>query len=422
MSNGRRGRAQCTWLLGVLLLLISGGSAAQEQGGDVESRLEQQQREIEELRKEIDDLKQTTPPPPQHPEYRKEDGEEPLTDYLNPDIRLDIAAQVNPALNVAGDGKKTKLYFVDNDTTASRVRFAGVGIFQQGPAVGTTLEVGLSPNNSFDVSQDDETAGDFISVRRAELWVQDERFGRVMFGRGSAAADNTAEFDLTLVGGPIMMSGVSFIAGGLQFVSNDTLTGFTIDDAFFNFDGDRQNRIRYDSPMLGPVQLSLSAGSDQRYDAAVTFGGDYDHWTGFEIGPFVTLGAVSVSTPSSSGVDYRVAGSWSMLHQPSGLSLTLSSGVEETTRKTPYNVYAKLGWDAELVSFGPTGFGVDYTWNENVLANEVEGQSVGVAAIQHLSEYGIELYTQFRWYTLDGTVGPGFDDIYLGTVGTRVRF
>ncbi len=415
--NGRR-----LVMIASLALVLSGHAAAEDRIDELIERLEQQDREIAALREEVNELRLIVPPPPEHPEYRKEDGEEPLTEYVNPDIRLDIAGQVNPALNVAGDGRSTKAYFVDNDTTASRLRFAGVGIFAEGPELGTTLEVGLSPNNSFDVSQNDETPGDFISVRRAEVWVRDERFGRVMFGRGSAAADNTAEFDLTLVGGPIMMSGVSFIAGGLQFTNGQSLTGVTIGDSFENFDGNRQSRIRYDTPMLGPLQLSVSAGADQRYDAAITFGGDYDHWTGVQLGPFTTLGAVSIYDPNQDGVDFRMAGSWSMLHNQSGLSLTLSSGWEDSDHDTPYNVYGKIGWDTKLLPFGQTGFGVDYTWGKSVSAKDDEGQSVGIAAVQVLDEYGIELYTQFRWYDLDRATGPSFDDIFLGTMGSRVRF
>jgi predicted porin len=409
-------------VLNVVLPVLGGNVRAEDRIDELIQRLEQQDREIEALREEVKELREIVPPPPQHPEYRKEDGEEPLTEYVNPDLRLDVAGQVNPAMNVAGDGKSTKVYFVDNDTTASRLRFAGVGIFAEGPTVGTTLEIGLSPNNSSEVGQDDETAGDLISVRRAELWVRDDRLGRVMFGRGSAAADNTAEYDLTLVGGPIMMSGVSMIAGGLDFTTGHALTGVTIGDAFQNFDGSRQSRIRYDSPLLGPLQLSVSAGANQRYDAAITFGGDYDHWTGVEIGPFTTLGAVSIYDPNQDGVDFNMAGSWSMLHDESGLSLTLSSGFSNADHADPYNVYAKLGWDTRFFPFGQTGFGVDYTWSENVSADHDEGQSVGLAAIQVFDEYGIELYTQFRWYDLDRVAGPDFDAIFLGTLGSRVRF
>jgi hypothetical protein len=244
-----------------------------------------------------------------------------------------------------------------------------------------------------------------------------------MFGRGSAAADNTAEFDLSLVSGPIMTSGISFIAGGLQFTDGNDLSGLSIGDTFFNFDGDRQNRVRYDSPMFGPAQLSISAGADQNYDAAITFGGDYDHWTGMKFGPFTGLGAVSIAQPNEDDVDYRMAGSWSMLHDDTGLSLTLSGGFDGGTGGgTPYSVYGKLGWDTELVSYGPTGFGLDYGWTQNYDTEGNEGQSVGLAAIQVLSRYGIELYTQVRWFTLDRSERPRLDDIYLGTVGTRIRF
>lgn len=410
-------------VLGAALLLPAAPSLAQDPVQLLIERLDRQEQEIKALREEVADLKEQVPPPPLHPEYRREDGEETLTDYLNPAIRLDVAGQVNPAMNLAGDGDDTKLYFVDNDATASRIRFAGVGIFEQGPQVGTTLEVGFSPNNSFDVSQDNETAGNFISVRRAEVWVRDDRYGRIMLGQGSAAADNTAEYDLSLVSGAIMTSGVSFVAGGLQFVENGALSGVTIADAFFNFDGDRQPRIRYDSPVYAGFQLSASAGSDQRYDGAITYGGNYDTWTASELGGFTVLGALSAYQPNEDGLDYRMAASWSMLHNATGISGTVSSGFDGgVSGSTPYNVYGKLGWDTNLFDVGDTGFGVDYTWTENVSASGDKGQSVGLAAVQLLDRYGIQLYTQFRWYEVDRGTGPNFDDIYLGTAGALVRF
>ena len=62
----------------------------------------------------------------------------------NPGIRLDVAGQINPAMNIAGDGHETKAYFVDNDTSNTRIRFAGVGTFEEGPELGTLLEVAFS--------------------------------------------------------------------------------------------------------------------------------------------------------------------------------------------------------------------------------------------------------------------------------------
>jgi hypothetical protein len=409
--------------LALALGLLAGPAGAQDRVDALIERLERQEREIQALRQEVQELRQGVVHAPKNPEYRREDGQYPVTDYDAPRIRLDIAGQINQAFTAAGDGRQTKGYFVDNDASGSRLRFAGVSTFDEAWDLGSTLEIAFSPNNSFDVDQDNERAGDFFQVRRAELWVRDDRYGRLMFGQGSAAADNTAEFDLSLVSGPIMTSGVEFTYGGLQFTDGRRLTGVAIADAFFNFDGNRQGRIRYDSPMFGPAQLSISAGSDQRYDAALTFGGDYDHWSGVDLPGFTALGGVSISRPNQDDENYRVAGSGSLLHDASGVSLTVSSGFDGGTRgDTPYGVYGKLGWDTRLMRFGPTGFGVDYVWNENLSDDGDQGQSLGVAAVQVIQDFGIELYTQFRWFTVDRDEDPSFDDIFLGTLGTRIRF
>lgn len=433
MGTTRFSRLGFMLVLNIALSTLCGTAIAQDRIDLLLQRIEEQDRQIEALRREVNELRaETAPPPKQEKEdfstreewgRQAEDSEAPLTDYRYPGIRLDVAGQINQAINFAGDGDDTKAYFVDNEASNTRIRFSGVSGWEKGWKVGTTLEVALSPNPSTRVSQDNESAGDNIQVRRAELFVLDERYGRLMFGQGSAAADDAAEYDLSLVGGPIMYSGVSDIAGGLQFTDGQNLTGVTVLDAFFNFDSLRMNRIRYDSPMLGPAQLSLSAGSDQRYDAALTFGGDYGQWSGIDLGPFTGLGAVSIHDPKDDDEDYRVAGSWSLLHDETGVSLTLSGGFDADTQgDTPYNLYGKLGWDVAWLPFGATGFGLDYTFTENVSADGDQGQSVGLAAVQLLDRYGIELYGQFRWYTLDRDLGPDFDDILVGTLGTRVRF
>jgi hypothetical protein len=175
--------------------------------------------------------------------------------------------------------------------------------------------------------------------------------------------------------------------------------------------------------MWGPVQVSLSVGSDQRKDAAITFGGDYGRWSAIHLGDFTTLGALSIRDPNQDHVDFSVAGSWGLLHEPTGLNLTFSGGFESVNEgDTPYNLYGQLGWNTKLSSLGPTGFGVDYTWTENVSASGDRGQGVGLAAVQILQRYGIELYSQVRWYSVDRDERPKLDDIVVGTFGTRVRF
>lgn len=70
-----------------------------------------------------------------------------------------------------------------------------------------------------------------------------------------------------------MYAGVADIAGGIIFTAVDELANFgtpdepvyvTVGDAFFDFDADRLARLRYDSPMFGPVQGSVSYGQDDQ--------------------------------------------------------------------------------------------------------------------------------------------------------------
>ncbi|MFZ2100010.1 MAG: hypothetical protein WAU86_05550 [Oricola sp.] len=349
---------------------------------------------------------------------------EALVTSGNERVKLAISGQVNRAVNFADDGDKTKAYFVDNDVSNTRVRFEGTAAVTDTTTVGSTVEVAFSPNNSYDVSQDNESADDFTDVRKADLWARNDAYGQLSFGKGSAAADDTAEYDLSLVAGPIMYSGVADPVGGMQFFDGAMLSGLTVGDAFFNFDGERQNRARYDTPVIGPgLQFSASAGDDQRYDAAITWGGDYGNWSGVEIGPFTTLGAFSIRDPNAENVDFRLAGSFSTLHNDSGLSLTVSGGMDEANNgDNPYNLYGKLGWDTSIFDIGATGFGVDATYSENVSAEGDEGMSFGLAAIQLVEEYGIEFYAQLRWFDLDRSQGDGVKDIVDGTVGSRVKF
>ena len=165
---------------------------------------------------------------------------------------LTLSGQVNPAFNVVDDGISTEVFIVDNDTSSTRFRLDADAPLGE-TSFGATIEIGASPNNSYSVSQlEPKTDADF-NVRRAEVTFRNDRYGRLQLGKGSSAADDTAEYDLSLVAGPIMYAGVADIAGGILFTDGTDITDTaTVDDAFFDFDGDRLARIRYDSPMFGP--------------------------------------------------------------------------------------------------------------------------------------------------------------------------
>jgi hypothetical protein len=332
-------------------------------------------------------------------------------------VKLAISGQINRAINVVDDGDKTKVYFVDNDVSNSRIRFVGTGEVTDDLTFGTQIELGISPNNSSKVSQDNEDDGDTFDERKVEIFADSQRYGRVTLGKGSMASDGSAEADLSGLD-VIMYSGVADIAGGIKFHEEESedLTDVTVGDVFLNFDGlGRKDRILYESPRFRGYSLASSFASDQRYDLAL-------NWAGRGHG-IKAAAAAAISELNKDDVDYRLDGSFSVLHEATGLNLTASAGVDETDgADDPSNLYLKGGWLGEIFEIGNTGFGADFTRSDNLPDEGDYGYSVGLSAVQSLADYGTDFYAQLRWYQLDRDNQPDVDDVVVGTVGTRVKF
>ena len=332
-------------------------------------------------------------------------------------VKLAISGQINRAVNVVNDGDKTKTFFVDNNNSNSRIRFVGTGEVTSDLTIGTQIELGINPNSSGKVSQDNEDAGDNFDQRKVEAFFDSHRYGRVTLGKGSTASDGTAEADLSGLD-VIMYSSVADIAGGIKFreKGSEDLTGVQVADVFQNFDGlGRKDRLLYESPRFAGFSLGGSIVSDQRYDLAL-------NWAGKGHG-VKAAGAAAISEPNKDDIDYRLDGSFSIIHEMTGFNLTLSGGMDESDDgDNPSNLYLKGGWLGELVEIGDTGFGLDFTRSDNLPNDGDYGYSVGLSAVQLLADYGTEFYAQLRWYELDRDDSPSVDDVLVGTIGSRVKF
>jgi hypothetical protein len=332
-------------------------------------------------------------------------------------VKLSISGQVNRATNVADDGKNTKVYFVDSDASNSRVRFVGAAKLTEDVNLGSRIEIALAPNESSQVSQDNEDSGDFFDQRWAELSLGSQRFGKLSVGKGSTASDNSAEVDLSGIG-IIAYSSVTDPAAGLKFRENrgDRLTNITLFDAFDNFDGlGRKNRVRYDSPSFKGFQIAASTVSNQRWDASLWWGGQ-----GYG---FKAAGAAAIAEPNQDDTDYQYSGSFSMLHESTGLNLSLSAGLKDRKSEgDPTNLYAKAGWLTRFFSFGQTGFGIDFDRSNNQPTGKDDAYSIGAAMVQQIEDYGTEVYLQYRTFSLNRDADPSVQDVKVGTLGTRIKF
>jgi predicted porin len=332
-------------------------------------------------------------------------------------VKLAISGWVNQMVNIVDDGKDTDAYFVDNDNAESRVNFAGTAKVTDDLTLGSMIELTIAPNLAGTVSQVDQQNNNIFDQRIVEATLDSKRFGKLSLGKGYSAAYGSASRDLSRTE-VISYATVSDTAGGMLFrqTDDDTLTDITIADAFQSFDGlNRQNRVRYDTPTYHGFHLSAAAVSDERYDAALWWGGQ-----GYG---FKAIGAVGLADPNKDDTGLQYDGSFSLLHEDTGLNLTLSSGLQERDNQSDAgNLYGKLGWLTRFFSFGETAFEVDYTRTRNQPTENDDGYSVGASAVQIFEEYGTDIYLLYRLYSLDRDVEPSVQDINLVSIGARVKF
>jgi predicted porin len=419
--------------------------SAQEKTADAEKieRLERlirvQQQQLELLQQQINELKQTASDAQTEAKEAKSvaediesrvdqaatakaaDAEAPaekvVTSGGGERTKLSINGFVNRMVNIVDDGKDTDAYFVDNDNAESRVNFVGTAKVNDDLTLGGRIELAIAPNKSGNVNQRDQEIDNIFSQRWTEASLLSKRFGKLSLGKGNVAAYGTASVDLSRTN-LISYSFIIDTAGGMLFrqTSDDALTDVRIGDAFNNFDGlFRQNRIRYDTPAFHGFNLAASAFSDQRFDGALFWGGQ-----GYG---FKAAAGAGLTDPNEDDTGLQYGGSFSILHEDTGLNLSLSSGkLERDNQSDPYNLYGKIGWLKNFFPFGWTAFSADYTRSVNLPTDSDDGYSVGLAAVQQFEKYGTELYALYRLHSLDRDSEPGVHDISVVSIGTRISF
>jgi hypothetical protein len=394
----------------------------------LERLIKEQQKQLESLQQQVKQLKETATEAQTQAKEAKSVAEQAKTTVLAPvekvvtsdggkQVTLAISGQVNRAMNMIDDGKNTRAYYVDNDASNSRIRFIGTAKATDDLTIGTLIEVAIAPNESSDVSQENEESGDFFDERWTDLSLDSKRFGKLFLGKGGTASYGSAWVDLSRTD-VVQYASVADIAGGMLFrqTNGNNLTDVSVSDAFNSFNGlSRKTRVRYDTPTLYGFRLSGSAISNQRYDGTLWWGGQ-----GYG---FKAAGAAAVAFPNEDDTDYQYDGSFSLLHEATGLNLTLSAGLKEFDNQGDgENLYVKLGWLTKFFSLGETAFGIDYDRSDNLPTGTDKSYSVGAAAVQEFADYGTELYLQYRLYNLERDVEPSVKNINVGTIGARVKF
>lgn len=352
----------------------------------------------------------------------KKDVENLKTDTMvvskQPKVDVSLYGQINRAGLWADNGDSSKVYFVDNAFSSTRMGLDAIAAVGESVNIGGKLEYEIISNSSLEVNQDAEDTTASFKLRHADAFIENKSLGKIFLGQGSTSADTTAERDLsgTTV---VNYSAVHDLAGGQLWYDSisQTLLTSQVKSVFDNMDGlSRRDRIRYDSPEFAGMQFSASAIESGAFDTAATYSRKYDE----------TSVVAAIGYASSSDLtkwDDQIDGSFSVL-LPSGLNFTLAGGVQQydlDDRNDPNYWYAKLGYKAKLLSPGVSAFALDYgMWNEIEL-NEDEAQSLGLTYVQDFKDWGTEFYIAYRLYSLDRE-DLSADDINSVMSGVRVKF
>jgi hypothetical protein len=336
---------------------------------------------------------------------------------------------ISPTLLSVDDGVSHYSNLVDNANSGGRVGFW----YQKGQGDNTFKingEISLGMRTSASLSQlytPPLFEAKSQSIRKFEAILDTQRYGTFSIGQGSMGSDGVTESDLS---GTTLASyvGISEVAG--SYVFRTAAGGFStvrIQGAFPTFDGGRSQRVRYDSPeinfsRLGYLKFAASIGAEST-DRNVTVNdalSDAGLYYRNQLSNFAMAGSVRVSIADVSGDEApQIAGSFSVLHEPSGINLTLASGSRD---QGGTYTFIKAGLRGNWFSAGDTAVSLDWYQSINTVNAGSDAQSFGIGVLQHLSRQNVDVFLGIRAYKYDGGGVVQFQKMTSAIIGVRWVF
>jgi predicted porin len=348
-------------------------------------------------------------------------------------IDLKISGGLHRAVVWADDGGTSQLFHADPTTWPSRLRFLAQDDLVAGVKVGVNWEVGYNSNRSNTVSQNEHSdpsgsgisANPPISERWQEIWFSGA-IGKLAFGQGNTASKDGNSVDLSNT--DLFNGGQpGDIGAGLLFRdSSGALTSIKVGDVITAFEGTRTDRIRYDSPAIGPVVFSAASG----------YAGNSD-WTDFAVRINSDLGAGGKLAAAiyynrvdqvMSGTDPRNNGNGLQENQgfsaswlsPMGLNVTAAYSTREDENPTPLDakfMRLKVGYIA-----GEHAVSLGYAKGEKQIRATPEADATNISvAYNWRPKPWADIYVGVETYGLDHPTISA-DDIMILAVGSRITF
>lgn len=339
---------------------------------------------------------------------------------------VELYGQLNPAIVSVDDGEETETRLLDNDLSNSRV---GLRLMQPYGNNEFTFrfETGLGLPGTGTANQDGTNTNGWTreDIRHVDFALKGS-YGRFSAGQGSMASDGAAEVDLSYVG-TALYSFTNDENGAFFYRAPDgILSGITVGDSSSNFDGSRRGRIRYDTPDFNGFSASIAYGQnilsftdeDDYYDLAISYRNSFAG--GVE---FAASAAYAIRDfDDGSGEQRDTIGSASVL-LPSGFSFTAAIGTRDNTAdgaSDPNYWYGKIAYEADWVSWGQTGVGIDYYDGSDFENDGSDTKAWGIAVVQRIDSINTDAYLKYRNHDFDD--GTDFDKNEAWVLGARWRF
>ena len=404
---------------------VAGGESSDDLLMSLKKLVEQQQERLDKQAGEIAQLKEqlTAVTIKTDAKVDKEEfntiGVDKMVSSSNKNVNVSLYGHVNRAALWADNGNSSKVYFVDNMNSSTRMGLTARAKTPEDLSIGARIEYQLVSNASTDVNQLEQDTGATFDLRWADVDFKNNTFGTIFLGHGSTASDGTAEVDLSGTS-VAAYSPVEYPAGGQLWYDSQSnmLTSLQVKNVFNNMDGlSRRDRLRYDSHSFAGFTVAGSAIEQGAFDAALKYSRKLDA---------VTLAAaLAWASPQDimPTVENQYDGSFSLLLN-NGLNFTLAGGrrdMKEDGRDDSGFWYTKIGYKASLFSPGVTAFSLDYGQSNDIAANDDEAKTFGAAFVQDIKDWGTEIYLIYRFYQLD-RVYYDFNNINAVITGARIKF
>jgi hypothetical protein len=334
-------------------------------------------------------------------------------------MKLTVSGHLNRMVQLVDNGVNSEVRHTTNQQSRSRVRWVGTGKLTDDISVKTLIEFGNADAISSGQSvQAAEVNGGTFDTRHIDLQLTSKSMGKLYLGHGSDAADaSMGSTDLS--GTLVALSGggdEDLTFGGENFVNAAGTVILRSGAASDEYDGTREDRIRYDTPSFGGFKGMISHANDDTVAFGMRYGGSF---SGLKVKAHVSR----INNEANAQRDVTSAAVGILL--PMGLSVQVAAGerdLDTTGREDPTMMFYRVGYRFKGSEMGETRLAISYSENEDLALDGDKLQTTSVAIVQIIEPLGSELFASYNNVDLERTGVVGIEDIDVFSVGMRVKF